>query len=162
MTSLSTSHRQTACSRHQSVAMGIVAHAAISVLRPPLWRQVVYYIIIIRILAIFKQLYRLKNTTTSASRHRDLSGQWLCAALAEHRHNISVNSSACLQGSSIPHLALGYQGFILWHDAGVLYRLNNVLAAASNLAKACCAQISQNFIGTYCIIVRTIYTLQKM
>ena len=84
-------------------------------------------------------------------------------ALAEHRHNISFNSTACLPGPSIPHLALGsYQGFILGHDAGVLYRLNNVLAAASNLGKACCAQISPNLIGTYCIIVMTIYILQMM
>ena len=45
MTSLSASHRQTACTRHQSVAMRhCCAHAAISVLCPPLWRQVVYYI----------------------------------------------------------------------------------------------------------------------
>ena len=79
------------------------------------------------------------------------TGQWLCAALAGHRHDISFNSSAGQPGPSIPHLALGYKGFILWHDAGVLYRwrLNNVLAAASNLEKACCAQKSPNLIGNY-------------
>ena len=41
-------------------------------------------------------------------------------ALAGHKHNISFISTACLPGPSITHLALAYEGLILWHDASVL------------------------------------------